>query len=48
MRVPALAAEMTTDLIAGRLEKYRPMKLSEIVGNEETLSRLEVWMCTGV
>lgn len=40
-----------TDLInifGGRLEKYRPMKLSEIVGNEETLSRLEVWMCTGV
>ena len=25
-----------------RIEKYRPTKLSDVVGNEETISRLEV------
>ena len=25
-----------------RIEKYRPTRLSEVVGNEETISRLEV------
>jgi hypothetical protein len=40
-----LAFSCAMMVVIGRVEKYRPSNLDDIVGNEETVNRLKVCFC---